>query len=232
MKNKIQIRSKSPDSSNDEWKVSFEIYNGLGFVNNVTVKELRRVLELLPDETFIEGFSAHQSYNASTHEVCLNLHNIKPTPPTQEKEVSLDPRKIPVAENVDYVEGQGWKSTCPKKGRTHFGCGICDKHTFASKTKPTQDTESWEEDMFSFTEDLEQAERLIEYIKQKKQEWEDEADYKAWKEKNESLWKQARTQGAEAAVEYIKKTTGIEDDFSIHSDYIIPYSVLEEARRV
>ena len=146
-----------------------------------------------------------------------------PTQPTQEKECCDTPRKT--------------TSVSTLRGRRTI-CNNCGKDwNFASETKPTQDTESWEE---TFEKDLDQITHvmcaprvykdLLKFIKQKKQEWITEGIMKGQCDPHaQEFLDEARTQGAEAAVKYIEERSALGE---LYNGIIVRNEVLEEARLV
>lgn len=159
---------------------------------------------------------------------------IEPTPPTQEKELlkcSRDEKMM-----ICY-------------------CGKCEPGSYSlprdfkvmgidfgfTKEKPTQDTESWMEDkdfqrILGYLKEGE-ANYIISFIKQKKQEWQ-RVGTKRYHPLAISLLKAARTQGAEAAVEYMGKALLSSDPDDDDDDDWLELrvksfrKVLEEAKKV
>lgn len=148
----------------------------------------------------------------------------EPTPPTQEQ---LDE----ASKHISFLPEEP-KQTYPKDYKCEF--------------QPTQDTESWLSD---FRQSFWQlytgypqgtfSTRIEEWIRQKKQEWELAAKRKGFEigrklgeETTNDVYilrQEARTQGAEAAVEYISR---IAWDGAVPDTKLVNNSILEQAKKV
>lgn len=156
----------------------------------------------MKDEKMVEVIKHYRNGDLIEFKINGIPQSIPPTPPTQEKECG-------------YCEQ-----------------GVCTYHVDKS---PTQDTESWEEDVAEFSLSLHKerskgyahfSEVIYQKFKQKKQEWEKCEHRARWEVVQEERLKEARTQGAEAAVEYMK----IHGNWSIFNDEYI--KALEFAKKV
>lgn len=148
------------------------------------------------------------------------FNKLTPTPPTQEKEDDYCAKCEdcnPISPKIKLVQK-----------KVNIDPQIFKDLELHVNEKPTQDTESWLEEFdrnwpefkgvgapFPMFEDTPVRSHIIQFIKQKKQEWSGEEYVKGYhqgKRENEHFLDEARTQGAEAAVEKIRSE---QDEFAI-----------------